>query len=39
MEYKDVDNDKDIAHYFKDLSINVDNDYIPRLELFYTKLE
>lgn len=38
MEYKSVNNNEDIAHYFEDLSINTYDDYIPELtnELLYT---
>lgn len=38
-KYQDVDNNKDIAHYFRDLLIDIYNDYILEFELFYTKLE
>lgn len=36
MEYEGVDNDKNIAYYFEDLSININKDYIPGSESFYT---
>lgn len=36
MEYKDADN-KNIAHDFENLLINIDNNYIPRFGSFYTK--
>lgn len=39
MNYKSVDNNKDIALYFQDLLINIYNNYIVELELFYTNLE
>ena len=40
-KYKDIDNNKYITHYFRDLSINIYNDYILELIIksFYTELE
>lgn len=30
MEYRDIDNDENIAHYFDDILIDVYNHYTPR---------
>lgn len=35
MEYKGIDNNKDIAYNFENLSININNNCIPRFQLFY----
>ena len=34
-EYKGVDDDEDVAHYFGDLSIDTQNDNIPEPDSFY----
>lgn len=39
MEYKNVDNDENIVHYLKNLSILADNDYILRSESFYIEFK
>lgn len=38
-EYKDIDDDENIAYYFEDLSIDTYNNYIPELESCYTESE
>lgn len=40
-KYKGVDNNKSIAYYFRDLSINIYNDYIskPIAKSFYNKFK
>lgn len=39
MKYEDLDNNKDIAYYFEDLSIEIHNDYTSESKSFYTKSE
>lgn len=39
MEYKDINNNEGITYYFGNLLINTYNDFMLKLELFYTKLE
>ena len=38
-EYKDINNDNDIAYYFEDLLINTNNDCTLELKLFDTNSE
>lgn len=39
MKYESVNNDENIAHYFKNLLIDKQNDYMLKFELFYIKME
>ena len=39
MKYEGIDNDEDIAHYFEDLLIDVDNDFTPTSKSFFTESE
>lgn len=39
MEYKSVDDNKDIAQYSKNLLIDIDNNITPTSKLFYMEFE
>lgn len=39
MEYEGIDNNKNIAHYFKNLLIDVDNNFTLKFKSFHIEFE